>query len=252
MTLKRLQGAATALAVLALSSTAAIAQASTEHPAHAPIYFGSVLFEQNELRSNGRGNLAYAWEASGFYGTSYDRAWVNTRGETNADGARLERAEVELLYSRLLGYYWDIQAGVRHDFRIDPREGIPARTYGVIGLQGLAPGFFEVQLHGFVSQEGIFLARASASYDLLITNRLVLQPEVELNFASGWDRDALIAPGLYRVEAGLRLRYEITREFAPYIGVSYERYTGGATGLVRGHGEKPGRAAVVAGVRLFF
>ncbi|MBR0644413.1 copper resistance protein B [Plastoroseomonas hellenica] len=278
MTCERLTRAAAVLAAVVLSATAATAQpggghamhaapaavASTQdaaamvasgteaHPVHAPIYFGAVLLDQNEIRSTGRGNLAYAWEGSAFYGTSHDRVWVNTRGETSAEGGRLERAEVELLYSRLLGYYWDMQAGVRHDVRVDPREGTPARSYGVIGLQGLAPGFFEVQLHGFVSQEGIFLARASASYDLLITNRLVLQPEVELNVSSGWDRDALIAPGLYRVEAGIRLRYEITREFAPYIGFSYERYTGGASGLVRNHGEKPGRAAVVAGIRLFF
>lgn len=223
-----------------------------DHSMHSPPYFGAVLFEQNELRSNGRGNFAYVWEGSVYYGTAYDRIWLNTQGETSGNGARLERAEAQVLYSRLIGYYWDLQAGVRHDFRINPRDGSPARTYGVIGLQGLAPGYFEVQLQGFVSQEGIFLARAAASYDLLITNRLVLQPEVELNFASGWDRDALISPGLYRIEAGIRLRYEITRELAPYIGFSYERYTGGASGLVRSHDEKPGRATVVAGIRLFF
>ena len=96
------------------------------------------------------------------------------------------------------------------------------------------------------------LARAAASYDLLITNRLILQPEFELNFSSGWDRDAVIAPGLYRTEVGLRLRYEITREFAPYIGYSFESFNGGATGLNRRLGEKPSQSTVVAGVRLFF
>ena len=222
------------------------------HPGHGPLYFGAVLFDQLEMRSNGRGSPLFAWEGLGFYGTDYHRVWINTRGETNRDRGGLERAELQVLYSRLIGYYWDLQAGVRHDFRLDAREGTPGRTYGMVGLQGLAPGFFEVQLQGFIGEDGVALARASASYDLLITNRLVLQPEAELNFASGWDRDALIAPGLYRMEAGLRLRYEITREIAPYIGYSYEAYTGGAAGLNRRLGEKPSRSTVVAGVRIFF
>jgi copper resistance protein B len=223
-----------------------------EHGGHGPLFFGAVLFDQNEVRSNGRGDPIYAWEGLAFYGTDYHRVWVNTRGETNRDRGGLERAELQVLYSRLLGYYWDIQGGVRHDFRIDRNAGTPPRTYGVVSLQGLAPGFFEVQLQGFVSEKGILLARAAASYDLLITNRLVLQPEFELNFASGWDREALIAPGLYRTEVGLRLRYEITREFAPYIGYSFESFNGGATGLNRRLGEKPSQSTVVAGVRIFF
>jgi copper resistance protein B len=236
----------------AQSAGATAAAGAEEHGGHAPLYFGAVLFDQLEMRSNGRGDPLFAWEGLGYYGTDHHRLWVNTRGETNRDRGGLERAELQVLYSRLLGYYWDVQAGVRHDFRIDPRDGTPARTYGVFGLQGLAPGFFEVQLHGFVGQEGVFVARASVSYDLLITNRLVLQPEAELNFASGWDREALISPGLYRIEAGIRLRYEITREFAPYIGFSYESYTGGATGLNRRIGEKPSQSTISAGIRLFF
>ena len=237
----------------AVQSTGTPAAASAEeHAGHEPLYFGAVLFDQNEIRSNGRGRPIYAWEGSGFYGTDYHRVWVNTRGETGRERGGLERAEVQVLYSRLIGYYWDLQAGVRHDFRIDPREGTPARTYGVFGLQGLAPGFFEVQLQGFIGSEGVFLARAAASYDLLITNRLVLQPEAELNFSTGWDREGLIAPGIYRTEVGLRLRYEITREFAPYIGYSFESFNGGAAGLSRRLGEKSSQSTVVAGIRLFF
>ena len=274
--------AAAALLAATLSSTAAWAQAdgshvghgapatpaADQHPApgggflapetygidakHPPLYFGAILLDQNEVRSNGRGTPIYAWEGSGYYGTDYHRIWVNTRGETNRERGGLERAELQVLYSRLLGYYWDAQAGVRHDFRLNPSQGTPPRTYGMVALQGLAPGFFEVQLQGFFGGDGVFLARAAASYDLLITNRLILQPEAELNFSTGWDRDALIAPGLYRTEVGLRLRYEITREFAPYIGYSYESFNGGASGLNRRLGEKPSQSTVVAGVRLFF
>ena len=177
---------------------------------------------------------------------------MNARGETKSGGGGLERAEVQVLYSRLVGYFWDVQAGVRHVFRLSPREGTPPRTYGVISLQGLAPGLFEVQAQAFIGERGVPLFRAAASYDLLITNRLVLQPEFEMNFSAGWDREALIAPGLYRAEAGIRLRYEITREFAPYIGYSYEANTGGASGLVRRIGERSSQSTVVAGIRLFF
>lgn len=246
-------GATTQAVTAPVAPSAAGAPPEAEdHTGHAPLYFGAVLFDQNEMRSNGRGSPIYAWEGSAYYGTDYDRLWVNSRGETGRERGGLERTEVQALYSRLLGYYWDIQAGVRHDFQIDRRQGTPARTYGVLGLQGLAPGYFEVQLQGFVSQEGIFLARAAASYDLLITNRLILQPEVELNFSTGWDREALIAPGLYRAEVGLRLRYEITREFAPYIGYSFESFNGGATGLNRRLSQKPSQSTVVVGIRLFF
>ncbi len=216
------------------------------------LYFGAVLLDQNELRSTGRGNPVYALEGLAYYGTDYNRVWVNARGETNRDRGGLERAELQVLYSRLLGYFWDIQGGVRHDFRLSPRDGTPPRTYGVVSLQGLAPGLFEVQAQAFLGERGVPLFRAAASYDLLITNRLVLQPEFEMNFSAGWDREALIAPGLYRVEAGARLRYEITREFAPYIGYSYEANTGGASGLVRRLGERSSQSTIVAGIRLFF
>ncbi|RAI55243.1 copper resistance protein B [Roseicella frigidaeris] len=280
MTSKALKAAAAGLLLAAtLSSTATWAQAGGGHINHAtsatstspapgggflapethgidaehpPLYFGAVLFDQNEVRSNGRGTPIYAWEGLAYYGTDYHRLWINTRGETNRERGGLERAELQVLYSRLLGYYWDIQAGVRHDFRLNPSEGTPPRTYGVFGLQGLAPGFFEVQLQGFVGGDGVFLARASASYDLLITNRLILQPEAELNFSTGWDRDALIAPGIYRTEVGVRLRYEITREFAPYIGYSHESFNGGSAGLNRRLGQQPSQSTVVAGIRLFF
>ena len=274
-----LKGAAAALLAAMLSSATALAQAGGGHADHAtpaagssaapgggslapethgidakhpPLYFGAVLLDQNEVRSTGRGTPIYALEGSAFYGTDYHRVWMNTRVETNRDRGGLERAELQLLYSRLLAYYWDIQAGVRHDFRIDPRGGTPARTYGMVALQGLAPGFFEVQLQAFMGERGIPLVRAAASYDLLITNRLILQPEFELNRSAGWDREALISPGLYRTEVGLRLRYEITREFAPYIGYSFESLNGGATGLSRRLGEKPSQSTVVAGIRIFF
>ena len=127
------------------------------------------------------------------------------------------------------------------------RGGVP-----LLGILGLAPGFFHVNTQAFLGERSVALLRLEVSYDLLITNRLILQPEIELNFAVARDEAALISPGLYRMEAGLRLRYEITREFAPYIGVSHERFAGGAAGLSRRLDEKPALTTIVAGIRLFF
>lgn len=216
------------------------------------IYYGAALVDQNEYRQGRRGSGIYAFEGLAYYGTDYDKLQVNLRAESNQASRGLERAEMQLLYSRLLGYFWDAQFGVRHDFRIDARDGTPGRSYAVAGIQGLAPGLFEVNIQAFLGERGVPLLRGEFSYDLLITNRLVLQPEIELDVAAGRDEAALIAPGLYRMEAGLRLRYEVTREFAPYIGVSYERAPGGAAGLNRKLGLNPEAATAVAGVRLFF
>jgi copper resistance protein B len=232
------------------------AAASTPHGGHGPetheIYLGAVLVDQAELRSNGRGNGTYAFESLAYYGTDYNKLQLNLRAESTQAARELEQAELQVLYSRLVGYYWDMQFGVRHDFRFDREEGTPGRTYGVVGLQGLAPGFFEVNFQAFLGERGVPLLRAEFGTDLLITNRLVLQPEVELEFAGGRDTEALISPGLYRVEAGLRLRYEVTREIAPYIGISYERAVGGAAGLSRRVGENPEVVTALIGVRLFF
>ena len=124
----------------AAGGTTAAASGSHASAASHDLYFGAALFDQNELRSTGRGSPIYAWEGLAYYGTDYNRVWVNARGETNRDRGGLERAELQLLYSRLVGYFWDIQAGVRHDFRLAPRDGTPPRTYGVVSLQGLALG----------------------------------------------------------------------------------------------------------------
>jgi copper resistance protein B len=249
-----------ALALVLAAGGAAAQQAASQQAVAEPhggpetheLYYGAVLVDQAEFRSNGRGNGTYAFEGLTYYGTDYNKVQLNLRAESTEAARRLESAELQVLYSRLVGYYWDLQFGVRHDFCIEAEDGTPGRTYGVVGLQGLAPGYFEVNVHAFLGERGVPLLRAEASYDLLITNRLVLQPEVEVDLAAARDEEALISPGLYRMEAGLRLRYEITREFAPYVGVSHERAVGGAAGLTRRSDEKPEALAVVAGVRLYF
>ena len=176
--------AAAFLLPLLLGAGAARAQQPAPHdaahdPAAHELYFGAVLFEKLEwgVGLNGAPNVA-RWDGQAWYGNDYDKVWAKTQGEAER-GRRAEHAEVQLLYSRLVGYYWNLQAGLRYDVR--PR---PDRAYGVIGVQGLAPGLFEVDAQGFVSERGDLSARLTLFYDLLITQRLVLQPNVEINVAA--------------------------------------------------------------------
>ena len=205
-----------------------------------------VLADRLEYQTN-EGDSLFLWDAQGWIGGDYNKLWVKTEGEYLFGSDRFEEVETQALYSRAIGRYWDVQAGVRHDFKPDP-----SRTYGVIGLQGLAPYWFEVDSALFVSDKGDVTARIEAEYDLLFTQRLILQPRAELNFAFQ-DVDELgIGSGLSTAELGLRLRYEIRREIAPYIGVSWTRSVGDTADFARGEGEDPGKVSFVAGIRLWF
>ncbi|MBI0435987.1 copper resistance protein B [Roseomonas sp. KE0001] len=239
-------GTAIMLAFGADTARAQAMQHSTEPPFSHEVYTGAVLFETLEYGWGLDGPNIGRWDGQAWYGGDTDRVWLRTEGETTRSG-RVEQAELQLLYSRLLGYYWDIQAGVRYDIR-----PLPNRAYGVIGLQGLAPGLFEVGLQGFVSQEGDLSARAEVSYDVYITQRLVLQPNVEANFALQKVPELGVGSGINDVEAGFRLRYEVTREVAPYIGINYERKIGDTARYAREEGEQVGAWNFVTGVRLFF
>lgn len=202
--------------------------------------------DQNEYRLNDEGDQAYAWEAQGWIGTDYDKLVLKSEGEQPLD-APLENAEVQVLYSRLISDFFDVQAGMRYDFEPDPE-----RAYAVLGLQGLAPQFFEVDTALFVSEKGDVSARFEAEYELLITQRLVLQPMAEVNVGVQEVEELGLGSGPTDIELGLRLRYEITREFAPYIGVHYERDLFDTADFTRDEGGKVDAVSLVAGVRLFF
>ena len=155
--------------------------------------------------------------------------------------------ERTLLYSRLISDFFDVQAGLRYDF-----EPSPSRGYAVLGLQGLAPQWFEIDTALFISEKADVSARFEAEYELLITQRLVAQPLFELNLAFQ-DVDELdIAAGPSDMELGLRVRYEIYREFAPYIGIAYERDLFDTAEITREHGGDVDTVTFVAGIRLFF
>ena len=156
-------------------------------------------------------------------------------------------SQQQFLYSRAVTTYFDLQGGLRSD--LDSR---PTRNWAAFGIQGLAPYFFDLELTGFVSGQGHLAAKLQGSYDLLITQRLILQPQIELNIYSKADPARLTGPGFSDIDTGLRLRYEFSRQFAPYIGVVYEGKFGQTANFVRQAGESTGDVRFVFGIRAWF
>ncbi len=187
----------------------------------------------------------YGWEVEGWYGGDINRFAFKSEGEGQS-GEGVESAEIQLLYSRAVARYTDVQAGVRYD--LEPR----GRAYATVGVDAMFPYWFEAEGALFLSDKGDLLARAEGSYDFRLTQRLILQPRAELEFAAQDIPESQIGSGLSTAELGLRLRYEIRREFAPYVGVSYERSFGDTADFVRAHGEKAESTRFVVGLRAWF
>lgn len=208
--------------------------------------FGKILIDQLEL---GFGDNAddYSWEADAWYGDDYDKIWFKTEGEGLQDGG-LETAEVQVLYSRLIVPFFDIQAGLRYDIVPDEDN----RTFAVLGVQGLAPYWFETDTALFVSEDGDVSFRGEFEYELLFTQRLILTPRIEFTLAAQDVPEYGIGSGLTSTGIGLRLRYEIRREFAPYIGVRYEQLYGETRDFAEAAGEDASRAVFIVGVRAWF
>ena len=221
---------------------AARAQLAREHGG-APA--AMVLLNVGEWRS-GLGGGGYRWSGEGWFGGDVNRLALKSEGE--GSGRRgVDAAEIQALYSRAVGPYFNLQAGLRYDLR--PR---PNRTFAVLGFEGLAPYWFEVEGAVFVSDRGDVRGRLEGYYDHRITQRLILQPRAEVNLAAGDEPDAKIGSGISDAEIGLRLRYEVTRRFAPYVGLSYERKFGHTADFARHDGDKIEGAGLVIGVRAWF
>ena len=203
------------------------------------------LLVENFEATRSDGNTSAAYDLQGWYGRTYDRLVL--KGEGDVDDGRVEDARTELLWGHALTSYWDTQLGVRHD----TGEG-PDRSWLAFGVQGLAPYWFEVDVAGYVGESGRTALRVDASYELLFTQKLILEPTIELNAYGKQDRERGLGSGLADVSAQLRLRYEIRREFAPYIGIVWERKFGETKDLARSAGEDANDVAFVAGVRYWF
>lgn len=203
-----------------------------------------LLLDRLEYRVQ-KGKNAQAWDAQAFIGTDSDKLWLKSEGEKTV-GGRTEQADVQLLYARLISPFWYLQVGARNDARPGP-----SRNYGVLAFQGLAPYRFNVEGSLFV-RGGEVAGRFEAEYDQKVTQRLILQPRAETNVSSSSDRARGYGAGVRDVELGLRLRYEVVREFAPYIGINWSRKTGGTAALARQAGDSVTSRGVVAGVRVWY
>lgn len=204
-----------------------------------------VLSDRLEARYNDDVDI-YVWDLQGWYGGDFNRLWLKTEGEAE-QGKSPESAELHALFSKRFSAFWDWQIGVRHDF-----EPSPDRTHAVIGLQGLVPYKFEWDSALFVSEEGDVTARIETEYDLRITQRLIIQPRLELNAAASAIPELGLGSGLNSTELGLRLRYEFRREFAPYIGISWEKRYGDAADFAKREGEPTSATFLVIGLRAWF
>ncbi|QWT19681.1 copper resistance protein B [Bacillus sp. NP157] len=193
----------------------------------------------------GQGGQGQSWEVEGGYGNDTDKLWFRSEGER--EGGRPHEGDAELFWNHAIATFWDTQLGVRSDFG----EG-PKRQWAAFGVQGLAPYWFELEATAYVGQSGRTAARVRAEYELRITQRLILQPELEANAYGKDDENRALRAGLSSLEGGLRLRYEFTRSFAPYVGVAWEHLTAGTADLAREQGRRITERRWVAGVRLWF
>jgi copper resistance protein B len=205
---------------------------------------GMVIFDRLEWRDADGANLL-GWDAQAWYGGDYHKVWLKPEGERA--GGRTEDARAELLWDRIVARWWSVQAGARRDFGAGP-----TRTWATVGIQGLAPQWFHIDAALYVGDQGRTAARFAAEYELLLTQRLILQPRLEMNLHGKSDPQRGLGSGLTSLEIGLRLRYEFRREFAPYLGLTSSRAFGGTADMRQADGEAISDTCLVAGVRVWF
>ena len=223
--------------------SAAFPQGLDGHAVHDRPINWFVLFDQLEWQGGDSGS--FNLENTSWIGGDINRLWI--RAEAESDNDAVEAADVHALWGRSFSRWWDFVAGVRQDFR----PGDP-QTWAAFGIQGLAPYWFEIEATGYLGAGGRTHGRIEAEYDLLLTNRLVLQPLGGLELYGKSDPERGIGSGLSSIEAGLRLRYEIRREFAPYFGITWDRKLFGTADFARDNGEQVGAARLAFGVRTWF
>lgn len=231
----------------AIWGEAAMASARDElRRTHGAMRTGQVMVERLEARIPAEGGEdGFLWDAQAFYGGDTDKFVLKSEGEGEL-GGEVEDAEIQALYSRAIGPFFDLQAGVRID--VEPEM----RSHLVAGIQGLAPYMFHVDAAAFLSDRGDLTARIEGEYDQKLTQRLILQPRIELELAAQDIAERGIGAGITKIEPGLRLRYEIISEFAPYLGIEYEAKLGETADIARAADEDPDGLKLIAGLRFWF
>lgn len=198
--------------------------------------------DELEWRKGDEGQLS--WDLNAWYGNDYNKAWFKSEGEAADDD---EESRLELLWDRVIARWWSLQAGIRHDLSEDS-----SRTWAAVGVQGTAPYWFEVEATAYVGDEGRTALRFAIDYELLLTQRLILEPEIEFNIYGKRDESNGIGSGISNSEAALRLRYEVKRELAPYVGVAWTRLYGNTADLSREQGTDVDELQWLLGIRGWF
>jgi copper resistance protein B len=206
--------------------------------------FGRLLVDQLEAWHSADAN-GQLWEAQGWYGNDSDKGWLRTEGERRS--GRLEDADLEAFWNHNISAFWSTQLGARQDFGTGPQ-----RSWAAFGVEGLTPYWFDVEATAYAATSGRTAARLRAEYELLFTQRLILQPEAEVNLYGMSDPQRRLGSGITNAQLGLRLRYEIRRELAPYVGVSWVRQIGATADYARQDHQHVAAWQVLAGVRMWF
>jgi copper resistance protein B len=188
---------------------------------------------------------SFRWEGEGWAGGDSSRVWVKSEGELT--NGRVEDGQQEAFYDRPITTYFDVQAGARYD--LDSR---PGRGWAALGIEGLAPFFFTVSATAYASDKGHYAAKLEASNEIRFDQRLILEPRIELNLYTRADPARRTGSGLSDLDAGLRLRYEISRKLAPYVGVIYQDRFARTARLVEAAGEPAGAFRLTIGIRSWF
>ncbi len=230
----------------ALSDPALMAKARADLAReHGGIQHSFVGFDLAEVQLH-RGNAGYRWEGEAWFGGDINRLMIKHEGEGTI-GGELEDLEIQALWSHAIDPWWNLQTGIRHDVRPGPQ-----RTYAVVGIDGTAPYWFKLQGALFLSNKGDLQMRAEGHYDQRITERLIAQPRFEANVSAQSVPELGLGRGVSSFELGMRLRYEIQRQFAPYVGIEWQTKVGATARLARLNGEKPSTIQAVAGVSFWF
>lgn len=217
-----------------------------QQPMHDNEVFAIFRGDRLEYRTD-EGADTLLWDIQAWVGTDYNKLWFKSEGLRLIEQEKFHKAKDELFYSRNIATFWDLQVGIRHDFTPDPD-----RTFAALGVQGLAPYWFEVEATAYLSEDGDLSAAFEAEYDLFLSQRLILQPRFEINVALQEVEEHGLGRGINDIELGVRIRYEISRKVAPYIGLSWSRKIGETADLAKADGEDIDVISFLAGLKFWF
>ena len=203
------------------------------------------IFNELEGRLNGQ-NAYFRWDGEAWAGTDENRLWIKSEGRQYGNG-KLEDGDQEVLYDRPISRFYDVQAGIRYDL-----DSLPGRAWAAVGIQGLLPNFANMSLTFYARGDAHYAARLNAYYDLFLTQFLVAEPQIEVNAYTRTDRARMVGAGISDIDVGLRVRYEFTRKFAPYIGVADYHQFGGTAALARENGGHADDLRFLAGLWTWF